>query len=61
MFFTGWVADYPDPENFLDILFHTGSSGNYGGFSSRELDTLLERAGFPVADGAAAAPAPSAR
>jgi oligopeptide transport system substrate-binding protein len=44
MFFTGWVADYPDPENFLDILFHTGSSGNYGGFSSRELDTLLERA-----------------
>jgi oligopeptide transport system substrate-binding protein len=44
MFFTGWVADYPDPENFLDILFHTGSGGNYGAYSSRDLDQLLERA-----------------
>jgi ABC-type transport system substrate-binding protein len=44
MFVTGWVADYPHPENFLDILFHTGSHGNYGAFSSPELDKILERA-----------------
>jgi oligopeptide transport system substrate-binding protein len=51
MFFTGWVADYPDPENFLDILFHTGSSGNYGAFSSPELDQLLERARVETDEG----------
>ena len=22
MFSLGWIADYPDPENFLDLLFH---------------------------------------
>ena len=44
MFFTGWVADYPDPEDFLDLLFHTGTRTNYGGYSSPELDRLLEQA-----------------
>lgn len=44
MFLTGWVADYPDPEDFLDILFYSRSSGNYGGFASSEVDQLLERA-----------------
>ena len=28
MFELGWVADYPDPHNFLDILFYTGSENN---------------------------------
>jgi oligopeptide transport system substrate-binding protein len=40
----GWCADYPDPENFADVLFHTGSNQNTGGFSNSELDALLERA-----------------
>jgi len=40
----GWCADYPDPENFADVLFHTGSSQNNGGYSNPELDTLLEAA-----------------
>ena len=44
MFLSGWIADYPHPENFLDILFHSRSTGNYGGFSHSELDQLLERA-----------------
>lgn len=41
---TGWCADYPDPENFADILFHTGSPQNHGDYSNPELDVLLEQA-----------------
>ena len=41
---SGWIADYPDPENFLDILFHTGSEENTGEYSSSEIDVLLEQA-----------------
>ncbi|HXQ34350.1 MAG TPA: ABC transporter substrate-binding protein, partial [Anaerolineales bacterium] len=40
----GWCADYPDPENFADVLFHTGSGQNSGGYSNLELDSLLEAA-----------------
>lgn len=40
----GWCADYADPENFADILFHSGSAQNHGGYSNPELDALLERA-----------------
>jgi oligopeptide transport system substrate-binding protein len=40
----GWCADYPDPENFADILFHTDAEENFGGYSNPELDTLLEQA-----------------
>jgi ABC-type oligopeptide transport system substrate-binding subunit len=45
MFVTGWIADYPDPQNFLDILFHTGSEYNTGNYSNPEVDALLDRAG----------------
>ena len=24
LLYTGWCADYPDPENFADALFHSG-------------------------------------
>ena len=44
MFLMGWVADYPHPQNFLDVLFHSGVEYNYGEYSSREADTLLEKA-----------------
>ena len=40
----GWCADYPDPENFADILFHTGSKQNISNYSNPELDRLLEQA-----------------
>jgi oligopeptide transport system substrate-binding protein len=40
----GWCADYPDPENFLDILFHTGSDFNVSGYSSAQVDNWLEAA-----------------
>lgn len=40
----GWIADYPDPENFLDGLFYTGSSNNNTKYSNPEVDALLEKA-----------------
>ena len=44
MFQIGWIADYPDPENFLDILFHSESSNNHTHYSSPEVDALLMKA-----------------
>lgn len=44
MYSTGWCADYPDPENFADVLFHSGSPQNNGGYSNPQLDALLEQA-----------------
>ena len=44
MFYIGWVADYPHPQDFLDILFHTGVDNNYGEYSNPEVDALLEMA-----------------
>ena len=41
MFDIGWIADYPDPENFLDILFHSESSNNHTHYSNPEVDELL--------------------
>jgi oligopeptide transport system substrate-binding protein len=40
----GWCADYPDPENFADLLFHSGSQQNIGRYSNPDLDALLEQA-----------------
>jgi len=44
MFELGWVADYPDPHNFLDILFYTGSENNIFEYSNPSLDALLDQA-----------------
>ena len=44
IFELGWTADYPDPENFLDLLFHSNSSNNHTGYSNLHVDQLLERA-----------------
>ncbi len=44
MFDIGWIADYPDPENFLDILFHSESSNNHTHYSNPDVDDLLMRA-----------------
>jgi oligopeptide transport system substrate-binding protein len=45
MFYTGWMADYPHPQDFLDVLFHTGVDNNYGEYSNPEVDTILDEAG----------------
>jgi len=44
MFSLGWIADYPDPQNFLDMLFHSDSAYNHGAYSNPELDEIVERA-----------------
>ncbi|MFC1937840.1 peptide ABC transporter substrate-binding protein [Chloroflexota bacterium] len=45
MFYIGWVADYPHPQDFLEVLFRSDFDNNYGGYSNPEVDALLERAG----------------
>lgn len=44
MYQLGWVADYPDPQNFLEVLFHSKSAQNYGYYSNPEVDALLDKA-----------------
>ncbi len=44
IFSLGWCADYPDPENLADILFHSGSQQNKGHYSNPQVDALLEQA-----------------
>lgn len=44
MFSAGWIADYPDSQNFVDILFYSSSSQNHMGYANPEVDRLLEEA-----------------
>ena len=48
MYFLGWVADYPHPQNFLELLFRTGEENNAGEYSNAEVDAMLERAGVEL-------------
>ena len=43
----GWIADYPDPENFLTVLFHSrnvGAPGNTSRYRNPALDRLFDEA-----------------
>ena len=47
--FTGWHQDFPDPSNFMDILFHSRSihpenSENRSFYRNPELDAILDKA-----------------
>jgi len=44
LFDIGWIADYPHPQDFLDVLFHTGAENNFGEYSNLALDALLDLA-----------------
>lgn len=44
VYLTSWVADFPDPFGFLDVLFGSDRPDNHGGFKNHFVDTLLDRA-----------------
>ena len=45
IFRAGWIADYPDADNFLHFLLHSGAQTVYGlGYRSAELDRLTTEA-----------------
>ena len=44
IYYSGWVADYPHPQDFLAVLFGTGSAYNNGDYSNPEVDALLAEA-----------------
>ena len=46
-FRASWVADYPDPENYLSLFYspnHSPAGPNYTRFTSREFDRLYRQA-----------------
>ncbi len=43
MAFSGWIADYADPNTFLGTMV-TGCGNNYAGWSNREFDALIDQA-----------------
>jgi oligopeptide transport system substrate-binding protein len=40
----GWIADYPDPHDFLDVNFRCGSPLNHTGYCNSQMDELLDQA-----------------
>jgi ABC-type transport system substrate-binding protein len=44
MFSLGWIADYPDPQNFLEIKLHSQSADNETMYANEEVDQLLDQA-----------------
>jgi ABC-type oligopeptide transport system substrate-binding subunit len=44
LFAYSWCADYPDPENVLDLPYHSEGPLNYGGYANSQVDELLEAA-----------------
>ncbi|MDD5122429.1 MAG: peptide ABC transporter substrate-binding protein, partial [Dehalococcoidales bacterium] len=45
LFYFGWVADYPHPQNFLEILFASSSFSNTGKYHNSNFDALIDMAG----------------
>ena len=50
-----WVADYPGRNDFLGVLLGTGSTNNYGRWSSPEFDAAIAEAGATTDEAAATA------
>ncbi|MGD0115147.1 MAG: peptide ABC transporter substrate-binding protein [Dehalococcoidia bacterium] len=44
MFTAGWVMDYPDPQDVLDILFYSQSHQNSSHYNNPDVDKLLVQA-----------------
>jgi oligopeptide transport system substrate-binding protein len=44
MFDIAWIADYADPQNFLDILFRSNSVQNWAAYVNPDVDKVLDQA-----------------
>jgi len=44
MFHLGWIMDYPDPEDILDLLFYSTSRQNNSRYNNPAIDAKLEAA-----------------
>ncbi|MBI4295722.1 MAG: peptide ABC transporter substrate-binding protein [Chloroflexi bacterium] len=44
MYALAWIADYPDPQNFLDLMFYSQSLNNETKYNNAAVDRLLEAA-----------------
>ena len=44
MYRYAWYADFPDPDNFLFMLFNSKSNRNYGDYHNLQVDLLLSQA-----------------
>jgi oligopeptide transport system substrate-binding protein len=55
MWALSWIADYPDPNDFLGVLLGSGQVSNFGRWQNADFDAALDRAA------AAATPAERAR
>jgi oligopeptide transport system substrate-binding protein len=44
LFLMGWSADYPHPQDFVDILFRSDTNYNYGEYVNPEVDALIKTA-----------------
>ena len=44
MFNAGWIMDYPDPEDILDLKFHSESALNDVAYSNADVDAILDQA-----------------
>jgi oligopeptide transport system substrate-binding protein len=40
----GWNGDYPHPQDFLDVLFHTGADNNFAEYSNPAIDAIMDAA-----------------
>jgi oligopeptide transport system substrate-binding protein len=41
---SGWCSDYPDADNFLNVVFRSDSGQNDSGFSNAEFDAIVDAA-----------------
>ena len=48
VFRMGWCADYPDGNNWLNDVMHSGSGNNYEKYSNATFDGLVERAAVSI-------------
>ena len=61
MFHLGWIMDYPDPEDVLDVLFYSKSRQNNTRYSNPDVDAEARGGARRAGHGEAAAAVPGRR